>query len=586
MTQATRLTPCGRTLITTGMTLAFGLTTGTANAQFIARKLVTNGARQEAVAVSGNRAVGTFGSSNVRLREDAMLWDIRDGVPTFPEFPMNSAYRQISGDWVIRSHIDFSIIQVTSNTSFIAKNLVTAATVDLGISASANNSQTYVSVSPNLRENWAFTNTDQRAIAFGPYNMYSSRAINLTTGEQFSFSWNVNGDPFTYINRKIVDVSGGQALVNATATGFGFLDLPSGAITDINTGLDYFSVVGMSGNYIAGTDAITHQAALYDTAAGITRTLGAMAGLSVTGPVGIGANQTIGNGYTSGNQNGRALLWDNATGAATNLHGFLPSGYAVSSAVSIDKSFADGPVLVNATKTTGETDQYALRRLSGALNGISSDEIATFEEDHTQTDGIVANAGTIRWTNPPHTWNLQGGLLTGTGFLGGSVNNTGGTLSGGMLGSGGGSGGSGGSGGGGGFGGGSGGGSGIGSFTAGGGYFQGANGILLVTFGSPIAFDTFTFGGSASLSGLLEVTLLDGFTPTLGQTFRFFNAPNTTGAWDRIFSPGSFWDVNYDTEGATLVYRGIAGASAAPEPTTLSLLALGVFGFIGCRRRR
>ncbi|MES2462340.1 MAG: hypothetical protein V4671_17265, partial [Armatimonadota bacterium] len=46
-----------------------------AQAQYIARKLDTTGFPQTTVGISGNRAVGTFGSSGTRLREDAMLWD-------------------------------------------------------------------------------------------------------------------------------------------------------------------------------------------------------------------------------------------------------------------------------------------------------------------------------------------------------------------------------------------------------------------------------------------------------------------------------------------------------------------------------
>ena len=42
----------------------------------------------------------------------------------------------------------------------------------------------------------------------------------------------------------------------------------------------------------------------------------------------------------TGGDDNMVKLWDNATGAGTNLHGYLPSGYTSSSAIAIDKNFA------------------------------------------------------------------------------------------------------------------------------------------------------------------------------------------------------------------------------------------------------
>lgn len=555
-----------RTLVTTFVACGIvAFASKGAHAQYIARKLTVNGFPQSAVAVSGNRAVGTFGSSFTRLREDAMLWDIRTGVPTFPESPINSSFNQISGDWVVESQFDFSVIQVTSNRSYVAKNLLNGQTYNLGTSASANNSQGFTAVTPDMRENWAFSNTRTRAIFIGPYDIYGSRAVNLTTGQVYDFSWGTS-DPFTYIPRQIIDISGGRTLVNATATGYGFLNLTTGAITDITTGLS--SVAGMSGNYIAGIQSGSGAAAIYEIAANTMRTLGTLSGVSGVSVSGIGANQTIGNGTSSGQQVG--LLWNNATGAATNLHAFLPAGYVSSTTLDIDKNFADGPILLNATTSGGVTDQVVLRRvIDSAFVGIGADETATFENDYTQTGGVVSNGGTIQWTNPPRSWVLLGGLLTGTGILNGGVLNTGGgTLSGGLSSGGSGSGGSGG-----GFSGSGGAGSGIGAFSATGGYTQGGASVLLVTIGGASSFDTFTFDGTANLGGIVQFDLMDGFTPTAGQQFTFFFAPNLVGTWDSIVSNRGSWDVIYNGNSATATYLG-GVAAAAPEPGTVGLLAI------------
>lgn len=488
-----------------------------------------------------------------------MLWDIRVGTPTFPESPVNSAYQQISGDWVIQSQFDFSVIQVTSNRTYTAKNLVTNQTVSLGISASANNSQTYTSTVPNLREGWAFTNTDVRSIAIGPYNTYSSTAFNLATGQQYSFTW---GPLFSSFPRQILDISGTNVLVNLTGTGFGFLDLPTGNITNLSTGLS--SVRGMSGNYIVGTSTATGAVAVYEIASGTTRNLGTIGSLTGASTVMVGANQTVGTAQQAGSN--RAVLWDNATGAGTNLHGYLPSGYTSSSAIAIDKNFADGPLLLNAFNNLGQSDTYALRRFGGATVEIDTPEIATFDRDYTQSGGGVSNAGTIQWTNPSGIYTLSGGgYLYSTGSILGGISNGGGTLSGGL--------GSGGSGG------------GIGAFSATGGYAQGSGGTLLLNIGGGSSFDTFSFGGTATLGGTLEIALSGGFLPDVGQGFLFFSAPNLNGSWERIVSPGYLWDVTYTPTGATAIFRGpLAGGTSAPEPSTLALISLAPLALLIRRR--
>ena len=547
------------------------LSVSPSQAQYIAHKLSFTGSPQTANAVSGNRVVGTFGASGTRNRDDAMLWDATGGGPTFPDG--YQSYTQISGDWVLRGYFDYTIVQTTSNTSHSVKNLVTGQVIGLGTSASGANSSTYTAVSPNLRENWAFTNTTVRNVnQFGYFNTYGSDAVNVATGQTYSFAW---GGYFSSFQRQILDISGGRALVNATGTGYGFLDLPTGVVTDITTSLS--SVAGMSGNFIAGNTA-TGVASVYDISAGSTRNLGTLAGLTGGQIQMVGVNQTLGNAQQGANNH--AVLWDNASGAETDLHSFLPIGYTASTAVGIDKNFADGSVLVRGTKAS-QTDTIVLRRFSGNAIIVGVDDQATFTDDYTQNTGDVVNDGTIRFINPNGIYNLRGGTLTGGIILGG-VSNGGGILSGGS---------SGGAGGGGGMGGGSGGaGGGIGAFSASGGYGQSGGGTLLLNIGGPSVFDTFSFGGSANLGGILQIALNNGYTPTLGQSFQFFAAPNITGTWNQVNSPGYLWDLSYSNNSVTAVYRGTTNEtpapSAAPEPSALALLLGAVPCAVFYRRRR
>ena len=104
-----------------------------------------------------------------------------------------------------------------------------------------------------------------------------------------------------------------------------------------------------------------------------------------------------------------------------------------------------------------------------------------------------------------------------------------------------------------------------------------------MSIGGASSFDTFTFGGTATLGGVLEISLLNGYVPNDRQEFAFFAAPNTVGAWDSIYSPGHNWTVRYNPGGATLIYNGV---TAVPEAGTGGLLATsGLVGLLGLVRR-
>jgi hypothetical protein len=70
-----------------------------------------------------------------------------------------------------------------------------------------------------------------------------------------------------------------------------------------------------------------------------------------------------------------------------------------------------------------------------------------------------------------------------------------------------------------------------GSFT------QGSNGVLDISIGGTTAgtkFDQLNVTGTATLSGTLNISLIKGFVPTIGQTFKIVNGSET----------GSFLTVN------------------------------------------
>ena len=96
-------------------------------------------------------------------------------------------------------------------------------------------------------------------------------------------------------------------------------------------------------------------------------------------------------------------------------------------------------------------------------------------------------------------------------------------------------------------------------------------------------YDQLDISGLATLNGALDVELLNGFTPSAGQSFDLFNG-STTGRFAQISLPTLSNGLSWNTSN---IYS-TGEISVVPEPSTLVLLAAGAIGLIGWawRRRR
>jgi hypothetical protein len=95
--------------------------------------------------------------------------------------------------------------------------------------------------------------------------------------------------------------------------------------------------------------------------------------------------------------------------------------------------------------------------------------------------------------------------------------------------------------------------------------------------------------GNANLNGLLDPVLLNGFVPTIGDSFTFLNYASFTGEFShikrRVFDQGTLqWSVIYQNTNAILTVE--PHRPGVPDHgSTCVLLTLGFLGLVMYRRQ-
>lgn len=90
-------------------------------------------------------------------------------------------------------------------------------------------------------------------------------------------------------------------------------------------------------------------------------------------------------------------------------------------------------------------------------------------------------------------------------------------------------------------------------------YTQSASGSLVLDLRGTTAgtnYDQFAVGGTASIDGVLSVTILPGYTPALGHTLNVLTSSGLAGTFSAVVGEGAF-ATNYTTTNAQLVRNGL-----------------------------
>ena len=168
---------------------------------------------------------------------------------------------------------------------------------------------------------------------------------------------------------------------------------------------------------------------------------------------------------------------------------------------------------------------------------------------------FVQTAGTINLDGGSmtvqHGLDLNGGQLIGTGTVTGVIRNNGGFVRPGHS---------------------------PGKITVNGDYTQGANGTLDIEIGGAAPgteYDQLQVSETAALGGTLNLSLINGFRPAVGDVFQLILQGSFTGAFSTINTTGFTGQVNYSAGAITITVLTVSSTptpTPTPQPTPSKLL--------------
>jgi autotransporter-associated beta strand protein len=394
--------------------------------------------------------------------------------------------------------------------------------------------------------------------------------LSNTTNVSISANTEVNGIIFTAVATNPYTI---------TASAPFTLRLTGTGITNNSGSTQHFvTTVGANGEFgliVFSNSATAGNSTTFTNNGGVLS--GAPGGSTVFHDSSSAASATlIANSGTGGGGGGQIVFDGNSTGGTSRVelfgNGSLDISAHAAPGVTIGSIEGDGDAFLGVNNLTVGSNNLSTT-FSGVIQGtggsLTKVGTATLEltGTNTYTGDTNVNRGVLQVDGSitSNTFINNRGMLAGTGTVQGNVTNTdfGTVRPGGALGS-------------------------PGMLTVTGNYTQTQYATLMIQIAgaSPDQFSVLNVLGSANLNGFLDPTLLNGFVPTLGDSFIFLNYASLTGEFsgirNRVFDDGMLqWSIIYEANHAILTVE-----QHVPDPgSTLLLLTLGLLSLVMYRRQ-
>lgn len=365
----------------------------------------------------------------------------------------------------------------------------------------------------------ALNNTGTVQVLTGTLNLIgggtSSGNFNAAAGATLNFGGGTHA--ITLTPASSINGAGTLGVSNGTVT-IGGSGTYAAGITSITGGTLNLNLDGTTGRFNFSGGTLAGSKMLTVTQAMAWSGCGMLGGSGVT-TIGSSAMLTVtwgGGSWACPQMNGRTLN-NRGTAVVTASDGhyvYLQGGAVINNAGTLD--LQDNTMLFGNNGGGAVNNTGLLRKVGGAgtatLDGVALNNTGAVQaltgtlslSGLTQNGGVtLLNGGTLAGSSSP--LNFYGGMLQGAGIVNGNVANIGGVVAPGNS---------------------------PGMLRIAGNYTQGPTGTLDIELGGVVSgtqYDLLDVTGAASLSGTLNVSLIDSFTPISGTVFRILNFNTRSG---------------------------------------------------------